>query len=158
VESSCSVLEDLSPVLLRLRQRCSSLKQVELALDRPEATEDVKRLPALYLLQARDQGGPQRASTGVHTQQVTTQFDCFLFLNPIGIGAPSSKQTQQVSDRLGALKWEVVRALTGWTWSATVDPISFASGQLVGLDKALLSYQLRFQTSAQLRVLTSEVN
>lgn len=157
IASGCPVLDDLSPVLLRLQRRCSSFREVLFALDAPTATQDVKRLPALYLLQAEDRAGAQRTASGAHTQQVTTQFDVHLFMSAVGIGAPSSKQAKHAEDRLGVLKKEVVLALTGWTWLNTVSPIRYAAGKLMGLNSDVLVYRLKFETDAQLRVLATDV-
>lgn len=157
IASGCPVLDDLSPVLARLRARCGSFREIAFALDVPTATEDIKRLPALYLLQAEERAGPQRTASGAHTQQVTVHFDAYLYLSAVGVNAPSSKQAVQTADRLGALRRETVLALVGWTWLDTVSPIRYASGRLEALSPDVLVYRTRFETDAPLRVLLTDV-
>lgn len=145
---------DLSPIVTRLRAQCGSFKDVDFALNAQASTDDIKRMPALYLLQGTWKAGPQRASTGMHIQNVTTSFDLIYFVNATGANTASGKRASQTTDQLAALQTEVTAAIVGWTWSEFVNPIRAVSGQLSELDANRLIFTERFETDAELRIVT----
>lgn len=139
-------------LLERLQSQCSLFKDINFALNQAEAIEDTKRMPALYLLPATLKATPQRASTGIHIQNVTEQFDLVYFLNVTGAVKGTSARAKQQEDLKQQHTAQVWDAIVGWTWSPTVTPISVVSGQLVLLDSTRMIFSERFETSSEYRV------
>ena len=141
-----------APVLARLQAQCSLFKDIGFAVNQAEAIDDTKRMPALYLLPAALRATAQRASSGIHIQQVTEQFDLVYFLNVTGAikgTAARAKQQEDVTEQFTAQVWS---AIVGWSWSPTVTPISVVSGQLVLLDSTRMIFSERFEVSSEYRV------
>lgn len=144
---------DFTPVVLRLREQCSLFRDIDFASNQPEAIEDIKRMPALYLLPANWRAAPQRAATGIHIQQVTEQFDLLYFINVTGAVKGAAARSARLQDEVNRHTSAVWSALVGWSWDAgSVSPISAVNGQLVQLDATRMIFSERFETSASYRV------
>ena len=141
-----------SPVLERLQSQCSLFKDVAFAVNQAEAIDDTKRMPALYLLPATLRATPQRASAGLHIQQVTEQFDLIYFLNVTGAIKGTAARAKKQEDETQRYTEQVWSAIVGWTWSPTITPISVVSGQLVLLDSTRMIFSERFEVSSEYRV------
>ena len=141
-----------APVLERLQSQCSLFKDIGFAVNQAEAIEDTKRMPALYLLPATLRATPQRASTGIHIQLVTEQFDLVYFLNVTGAIKGTAARAKKQEDETQRYTEQVWSAIVGWTWSPTITPISVVSGQLVLLDSTRMIFSERFEVSSEYRV------
>ena len=141
-----------APVLERLQSQCSLFKDVAFAVNQAEAIDDTKRMPALYLLPATLRATPQRASAGLHIQQVTEQFDLIYFLNVTGAVKGTAARAKKQEDETQRYTEQVWSAIVGWTWSPTITPISVVSGQLVLLDSTRMIFSERFEVSSEYRV------
>ena len=141
-----------TPVLERLQQQCSLFKDINFAVNQAEAIDDTKRLPALYLLPATLRATPQRASTGIHIQLVTEQFDLVYFLNVTGAIKGTAARAKKQEDETQLFTAQVWSAIVGWTWSPYISPINVVSGQLVLLDSTRMIFSERFEVSSEYRV------
>lgn len=148
---------DFSPVVQRLRAQCSLFRDIDFASNQPEAIEDIKRMPALYLLPANWRAASQRASTGIHIQQVVEQFDLLYFINVTGAMKGTAARSAKLQDTVNAHTSAVWQAIVGWTWDTAYAPISAVSGQLVQLDATRMIFSERFETSGQYRVERSNI-
>lgn len=141
-----------APVLERLQQQCSLFKDVNFAINQAEAIDDTKRMPALYLLPATLRATAQKASAGIHIQNVTEQFDLVYFLNVTGAVKGTAARSKKQEDETQKFTDQVWSAIVGWTWSPYITPISVVSGQLVLLDSTRMIFSERFEVSSEYRV------
>lgn len=144
-----------APVLERLQAKCSLFKDIAFAVNQAEAIDDTKRMPALYLLPATLRATPQRASSGIHIQLVTEQFDLVYFLNVTGAVKGTAARAKKQEDETERYTAQVWQAIVGWTWSPVVTPISVVSGQLVLLDSTRMIFSERFEVSSEYAVARS---
>lgn len=141
-----------APVLERLRTQCSLFKDIGFAVNQAEAIDDTKRMPALYLLPATLRATAQKASSGIHIQQVTEQFDLVYFLNVTGAITGTAARAKKQEDETQQYTAQVWSAIVGWTWSPTITPITVVSGQLALLDSTRMIFSERFEVSSEYRV------
>ena len=147
---------DLAPIVVRLRTRCVSMKDVDFAFNQTLAVEDIKRFPSMYVLQNSLNAGPQRAATQMHIQQITETFDVLLFISATGVGVASSKRAEVLKDVAKAHTDELEAALIGWTWSPYIQPLRIVRAQLVDLDQARMILRHTFATDFEFRKTTTD--
>ena len=148
---------DFSPVVARLKAQCPLFKEIAPATDRADAIDRVGVMPALYLLDATESGAPNRTSTGVHQQQITETFDLIYVINVLGAVGKGNARSRKATSVRKPFNDQVWSALMGWSWDASVAPLSFVSGQLIVLEASRLIFSQRFETSSTYRVERSNI-
>ena len=147
---------DLSPVVLRLRTRCVSMKDVDFAFNQTLAVEDIKRFPSMYVLQNSLTAGMPKVATQVHLQLITEMFDVLTFLDSTGVSIASAKRSEVLKDVAKANTDELELALIGWTWSPYIQPLRIVRAQLVDLDKGRMILRHSFATEFEFRKTTTD--
>jgi len=130
----------LSPVVDRLKTLLvpDSLRDVRVALDLPRlmASGELKGMGTLAFVIPR--GGRGRApdlATGVYSQMTEEVISVILSFSAID-NPTGDKAQAAVEATIGA----VIRAIAGWTPSATVGVFAYQSYQLVALQPGLLAW------------------
>lgn len=142
---------DLTPVLERLAATCPTFKDIDSAVNQPDAINKLGRMPALYVLEATLRAQPCPVGSSLHIQKVTESFDVIYKLNVKGAVAGTSARAKQLVSFKKRHTDEVWAALVGWTWDPLIAPISIVSGQLIDLDSERMIFSERFETWSQYR-------
>lgn len=127
---------DVTPIVARLRLQVPELQMIGGAADRAAAQEGALRLPAAFVILAREQLTSE-PMTGVMRHQVGAQVDVL-----VGVRHYQARERGAAHADLGiALVGQVRDALHGWTpagpTGASVEPMrSQGTGQLLKLHDA----------------------
>lgn len=131
----------ISPIVLLLRQKCSSFKgRIGGTADIPIAeTSTNLPLPCAFVLAPRDAAEDVAMQTR-YVQNVVTTFDIMLY-----VSAASDERGLDAYDVADELKAEIIQALAGYEPSDCTDWISFDSAEVAALNAAYLAYRLTFR-------------
>lgn len=127
---------DVTPIVQRLQQHVPELQVVGGAADRAAAQEGALRLPAAFVILAREQTASESV-TGLMRHQVGAQVDVL-----VGVRHYQARERGAAHAEVGVpLVAKVRAALHGWTPAgpagATVEPMrSQGTGQLLKLSDA----------------------
>lgn len=108
---------------------------------------------AAFILPLGLRGGAEKSMAGLYVQDINETLGIVLMIRAVGdtTGARSA-------DRLVPIRDAVIRRIVGWSppsgWleGETVGHFTLSRGQLLTLSAGLLTYQLEFALSDQLRI------
>lgn len=108
---------------------------------------------AAFILPLGIRGGSEQAMSGLYIQDVAETVGVVLMIRALG-DATGARST----DRLLPIRNAIIRRVAGWSppphWmeGETVGQFRLARGELISLTAGLLTYQLDFVLSDQLRI------
>ncbi len=130
----------LGPVADRIRAQVPDLRKVAGAAGFAAAREDLKALPAAYVLPLGDSARPNTLAGGI-SQQVVERFGVIL-----AAGNARDARGDAANAALEGLRGAVLQALLGYQPAAEYDPVQYGGGRLLMLDAGVIWWQLEFTT------------
>lgn len=134
----------LTPLIEHLKRFCPSFSGRIAGGIELEAVLNTAKLdtPAAYVIYTGDEAGESQAQNRV-VQAVSDGFDVVVVMQT------RDERGQQAVDLAHALRAELLRALVGLE-SAEHEPITYAGGSLMSLDRAQVSYRFGFEAPSQI--------
>jgi len=127
---------DLDPIVVQLKAQVPALRFVGGAADLPAATEEVKQLPAAFVIPLNDAASRNDVATGALSQQLTVRFGVLI--------ASQNLRDATGNAALGTLKplRDSIRdALAGWVPAGYEDPCEIVGGRIMQLNDRVLWWQ-----------------
>lgn len=140
------VLFDPAWIITRLKTEVTELKRVAGSADLAQAADDLKQIPAAFVIAASEKAGSSTTGTLVVSQYNTVRFT-------VAIAAQNLRDTrgEQAQTVILPLRQAIMTALHGWQPDAEFDPIEFSGGNLIGLNNQVLWWQDSFTTAHLIR-------
>lgn len=134
----------LTPLIEHLKAFCPSFGgRVSGGIDIDVVMTTAKlETPAAYVIYSGDDVGENQAQNKV-VQSLSDGFDVVVVMQT------RDERGQQAVDLVHGLRAELFRALVGLE-SAEHDPITYAGGSLMALDRARVSYKFGFEAGSQI--------
>lgn len=131
----------LSLIIAALRARCPVFEnRVSGAAEFKALSENAKlKLPAAYVVPAEDTTGEQKSQTD-YWQSLTEGFAVIIALD----NRRDLRGQAAAFDAVDDIRAGIWKALLGWQPDADADPISYAGGQLLDMERGVLLYQYDF--------------
>lgn len=128
----------ISPIITQLKTYCPTFNQrVAGGLDWDSIQNSAKLpLPAAYVVMGEDEA--DRSIANVVLQALTDYFDVVVVLRNI------DERGQHNCDNVHLIRAELFKALIGFIPSVDYEPIQYANGSLVDINRAISIYQFRF--------------
>lgn len=135
----------ISPLVAHLRQYCPSFNErVTGGIDFEAVANSTKlHRPSAYVIATGDRAGKNQTQNAVQ-QNIRDEFDVVLVLDT------QDERGQEAADLLHDLRAELWRALVGWKPGAAYDPIEYAGGEAVVINRARVIYRFSFTAEFQL--------
>ena len=140
------VLFDPQWIIVRLDTQVAALKRVAGSAELAAATEDLKQVPAAYVIPNSERPGGSSTGTMVVSQQNAARFGVVLAV----INLRDARGEKAQADLL-TLRIAVMTVLLGWSPNAEFDPLEYAGGRLLRLSDQVLWWQDDFLTTHLLR-------
>ncbi|ARO88178.1 hypothetical protein EBAPG3_010530 [Nitrosospira lacus] len=142
------VLLDPELVIARLADQVPppSLRRVAAAAELAAASEDLKQVPAAYVVPAAERASQNQFATGGVLQRNQVRFAVVLAVSNV-----SDMRGEKAQADLRILRTSVITALLGWSPDSAFDPVEYVGGRLLRLSDAVLWWQDEFLTAHQLR-------
>lgn len=135
----------ITPIVAHLRQYCPSFNERVVGGIDFEAVANSTKLhrPSAYVIATGDQSSSS-TSENVIQQNIRDEFDVVLVLDT------HDERGQEAVDLLHDLRAELWRALVGWKPGGDYDPIEYAGGEAVVINRARVIYRFSFAAEFQL--------
>lgn len=135
----------ITPVVAHLRQYCPSFQDRVVGGIDFEAVANSTKLsrPAAYVIATGDVASKNQNQNAV-LQNIRDDFDVVLVLDT------QDERGQEAVDLLHDLRAELWRALVGWKPGPDYDPIAYAGGEAVAINRARVLYRFSFTAEFQL--------
>jgi hypothetical protein len=135
----------ITPVVAQLRQYCPSFQGRVVGGIDFEAVANSTKLsrPSAYVIATGDVAGPNKNQNAVQ-QNIRDDFDVVLVLDT------QDERGQEAVDLLHGLRAELWRALVGWKPGPEYDPIAYAGGEAVAINRSRVLYRFSFTAEFQL--------
>lgn len=128
-----------APMIERLQERTSGLRFVGGALELEESTLQAVQYPAAFVIPLGEVPLPRAQVLGLRVHAVQQRWAVVLVLRAMRTSA-----TQDQSEQLGALRQQVLHALTYWAPGEHAELLDFAGGELLSAEGGLLLWQDTF--------------
>ncbi|WP_263264043.1 hypothetical protein [Pseudomonas sp. RIT-PI-S] len=135
----------INPVVLQLQQWCpvfAGRVAGGVDFDAARASHQVDP-PGAFVIATGDHASDNDLANSIR-QNISDGFDVMVILDATEQGA------QLAADVLHDIRAQLWRALVGWKPAAEYDPITYAGGVLVQIDRALVIYRYSFASIFQL--------
>lgn len=119
----------------------AEFRKVATAANFAAARDDLKQVPAAYVLPMNDTAAPNALGGGAVLQQVKERFGVALAVSNLRDASGVAAQVE--FERLRRL---VIDALLGFVPGAGYEPVEYAGGSLLAIDASVLWWQLSFTT------------
>lgn len=136
----------IDPVVARLRERAAKvLRFVGGAVDLAAAQDDIKQVPAAFVLPMSEEAGQNEIIGGVQ-QAVRMRFAVMVAIRNV-----ADPRGEAAIDELVAARSAVLDALINWLPAGATQPIEFGGGQVAAVTDRYLWWQDEFTTNTYLR-------
>lgn len=135
----------ITPVVEQLRRCCPAFARRiagGIDLDAVKASQQLVR-PSAFVVATADAAADNDIDNGVR-QVITDSFDVLVVLDA------KDQRGQLAVDVLHDVRAELWRALVGWRPAGEYEPITYAGGELLEIDRALVLYRFSFVAEFQL--------
>lgn len=135
----------LDAVAARLVATPSAFRQVGGLAELPAAEEEIRQLPAAFVVPLRERAGENPLGSGGYSQRVAVNFGVVLAVSRAGMNSGRTA---------GILKpyWrEVKDRLLGWAPLEGYEPIEYAGGALFRIGARIVLWQMEFRTAYEER-------
>ena len=132
-------------ITARLESTVSALRRVAGAADIAAAEEDLKRMPAAYVLPLRERAGENYLDNAV-SQRVARAFGVLYAVRNLRDARGDAAHVH-----LEELRTEGRAALLGWEPDDDHEPIEFRGGRLLRLTNPILFWQDEYETAHLVR-------
>ncbi len=140
------LLFDPQWIIARLRIQVAALKRVAGSAELAAASEDLKQVPAAFVIPNAERPGSSSTGTMVTSQQNSVRFGVVLAVSNLRDARGEKAQADLLT-----LRTAVMTALHGWQPNAEFDPLEYAGGRLLQLSDQVLWWQDDFSTTHLLR-------
>lgn len=127
---------DVGAIVVRLKAQVATLRFVGGAADLPAATEELKQVPAAFVIPLTDAASRNGDGTGSVTQQVTVRFGVLIAAQNL-----RDARGEAALGTLAPLRTAVRDALVGWVPTGYEDPCEIVSGRMLSLTDRVLWWQ-----------------
>lgn len=132
----------LQPIANLLKATVIDFRSVAGAANYAAAREDIKNTPCAYVIPLDDKAQPNNLLGSPQVeQQVAERFAVIL-----AVSNARDMRGDAVNGVLEPLRTAVIKTLLGYQAATDYDPIQYVSGRLLGLDAAVMWWQLEFMT------------
>ena len=133
-------------IIARLDTQVAALKRVAGSAELAAASEDLKQVPAAFVIPAAERPGASSTGTMLVSQQNTVRFGVVLAVSNLRDARGEKAQADLLT-----LRTAIMTALLGWQPNVEFDPLEYAGGRLLQLADQVLWWQDDFTTTHLLR-------
>lgn len=131
----------------RILARCPGFALVGGAAQFDTARHGLARLPAAFVLPARDRASPNSfLSQGVVQQQIGSEFAVLIAARNLEDATGAA-----TADELNALRAEIRAALLNWTPEGAEIGCEYVAGEILGFEDAVILWQEIYRTEYMIR-------
>lgn len=139
-------LFDHQLVVQRIKTQAGFIKRVSGAAEIAAASDDLKQVPAAFVVPNSERPTGSSVGTSVVSQSNMVRFGVVMAVQ--NLRDPSGEKAQE---DLLTVREAIMNALHGWQPSEDFDPIEFGGGRLLSLTDQVLWWQDDFLTSHFIR-------
>lgn len=122
-----------------------ALRRVAAAAELAAAGEDLKQVPAAYVVPSADRAGQNQLANGV------SQRNQVRFAVVMAVSNMRDARGEKAQADLRLLRISIMTALLGWSPDVDFAPVEYVAGRLLRLSDSVLWWQDEFLTAHQLR-------